>query len=45
MKSKTEIIGDIIGLLQSPISNVISGLQAQGSNLVGAIKTISEKEN
>lgn len=45
MKSKTEIIGDIIGLLQSPLSNVISGLQAQGSNLVGAVKTISEKEN
>lgn len=45
MKSKDEIIGDVIGLLLSPISNVVSALQAQGSNIVGAIKTISESEN
>ena len=43
MKSKEEVIGDIIGLLQSPMSNVVSGLQAQGSNIAGAIKEISEK--
>ena len=43
MKSKAEIIGDILGLLQAPLSNVVSGLQAQGSTLAGAIKTIAEK--
>ncbi len=44
MKSKEEVIGDIIGLLLSPISNIVGGLQSQGSNIAGAIKTISEKE-
>lgn len=44
MKSKEEVIGDIIGLLLSPISNIISGLQTQGSNLLGAVKTIADKE-
>lgn len=45
MKTKNEVIGDIIGLLLSPISTIVSALQAQGSNIVGAIKTIAEKEN
>lgn len=45
MKSKEEVIGDIIGLLLSPVSNVIGGLQSQGSNIAGAIKTIAEKED
>lgn len=44
LKSKDELIGDIAGLLLAPMTNVIGALQAQGSNLVGAIKTISEKE-
>lgn len=44
MKSKQEIIGDIIGLLLSPVSNVVSGLQAQGSNILGAVKQIADKE-
>lgn len=44
MKSKEEVIGDIVGLLMSPISNVIGGLQSQGSNIAGAVKTIAEKE-
>lgn len=44
MKSKDEMIGEIIGLLQAPLSNVVSGLQAQGSNIAGAIQTIAEKE-
>lgn len=43
MKSKNEIIGDVIGLLLSPITNVVGALNAQGSNLVGAVKTIAEK--
>ncbi|PWN06756.1 50S ribosomal protein L10 [Rhodohalobacter mucosus] len=43
MKSKNEVIGDIMGLLLSPITNVVSGLQAQGGNIAGAVKTIAEK--
>merc|ERR1711879_167915 len=43
LKTKNEVIGDILGLLMAPITNVVGGLQAQGSNLVGAVKTIAEK--
>ncbi len=43
MKSKNEIIGDIMGLLMAPLSNVVGALGSQGSNLVGAINTIAEK--
>lgn len=43
MKSKNEVIGDVIGLLLSPVSNVVSALQAQGSNIAGAVQTIAEK--
>tara|TARA_R100001143_G_C3361009_1_gene135774 strand:- start:20946 stop:21470 length:525 start_codon:yes stop_codon:yes gene_type:complete len=43
LKSKNEVIGDIIGLLMAPITNVVSGLQAQGGNIAGAIQTIAEK--
>lgn len=45
MKSKEEVIGDIIGLLLSPVSNIVGALQSQGSTLVGAIQTIADKEN
>lgn len=45
MKSKDEVLGDIIGLLLSPMSNVIGALQSQGTTIAGAIKTIAEKEN
>lgn len=45
MKSKSEIIGDIVGLLLSPASNIIGGLLAQGSNIAGAIKEIENKGN
>ena len=43
IKSKEEVIGDIIGLLQSPAKNVISGLKAGGGKLAGILKTLSEK--
>ena len=43
LKSKNEIIGDILGLLMAPMANVIGALTSQGSNLVGAVKTIAEK--
>ncbi len=44
IKSKEEVIGDIIGLLQSPAKNVVSALQSGGSKLSGILKTLSEKE-
>ena len=44
IKSKEELIGDIITLLQSPAKNVISALQSGGNKLSGIIKTLSEKE-
>lgn len=44
LKSKNELIGDIIGLLQSPVQNVISALQSSGGKLAGIVKTLSEKE-
>lgn len=43
LKSKNELIGEIIGLLQSPAKNVISGLQSGGNTLAGILKTLSEK--
>ena len=38
-----EVIGDIIGLLQSPAKNVVSALKSGGGKLAGIIKTLSEK--
>lgn len=43
IKSKDELIGDIISLLQSPAKNVISGLKGQGGKIVGILKTLSER--
>ncbi len=43
IKSKEEMIGEIIGLLQSPAKNVISGLKSGGGKLAGIIKTLSER--
>jgi large subunit ribosomal protein L10 len=44
IKSKNEVIGDVIALLQSPAKNVISALQSGGHKLSGILKTLSEKE-
>ena len=43
IKSKEEVIGDIVALLQSPAKNVISGLKSGGGKLAGILKTLSEK--
>lgn len=43
LKSKEELIGDIIGLLQSPAKNVISGLTSGGSKIAGILKTLEER--
>ncbi|MEQ9426380.1 MAG: 50S ribosomal protein L10 [Cyclobacteriaceae bacterium] len=44
LKSKDELIGEIIGLLQSPVNNVLSGLLSGKSKLAGIVKTLSERE-
>lgn len=44
IKSREELIGEIVGLLQSPAKNVISALKSGGSTLSGIVKTLSEKE-
>ncbi|PRX46251.1 50S ribosomal protein L10 [Salegentibacter salegens] len=44
IKSKEEVIGDIVGLLQSPAKNVISALKSGGGKISGILKTLSEKE-
>jgi len=43
MKSKSEVIGDIVGLLLAPVSNVVRALEAPGRNIAGAIETIAEE--
>ncbi|QSS96431.1 50S ribosomal protein L10 [Psychroflexus sp. ALD_RP9] len=43
IKSKEEVIGDIVTLLQSPAKNVISALKSGGSKLSGILETLSEK--
>ncbi len=45
IKSKDELVADIIALLQSPAKNVISSLQSGGNKLSGILKTLSEKES
>ena len=45
IKSREELIGDIIGMLQAPAQNVISALTSQGGGkIAGIVKTLSEKE-
>ena len=45
LKSKEELIGDIITLLQSPAKNVISSLQSGGNKLAGIISTLEKNKN
>ena len=42
IKSREELIGEVITLLQSPAKNVISALQSSGSTISGVLKTLSE---
>jgi large subunit ribosomal protein L10 len=44
IKSKEEMLGEVIGLLQSPAKNVISALQSGGSTIAGVVKTLQERE-
>ena len=44
IKSREELIGDIISLLQSPAKNVISALKSGGGKIAGIVKTLSERQ-
>ena len=43
IKSKNDLIADVIALLQSPMKNVISALQSGGQKLTGVLETLSER--
>ena len=46
IKSREELIGDIVGLLQSPAKNVISALQGNaGQKIAGIVKALEERNN
>jgi large subunit ribosomal protein L10 len=44
LKSKEELIGELIGLLQSPAKNLVSALQSGQNNLTGVLKTLAERD-
>jgi large subunit ribosomal protein L10 len=43
IKSKEEMLGELIGLLQSPAKNVVSGLKGAGGKIAGILKTLEER--
>lgn len=43
LKSKNELVGDIIALLQSPMRNVLGALQSGGNTISGLVKTLGER--
>ena len=43
IKSKNELLGDVIGLLQSPVKNVLSSLQSGGNTIHGVLETLSKR--
>ena len=43
LKSKEELLGELIALLQSPAKNVLSGLNGAGGKLAGILKTLEER--
>ena len=45
LKSKEELIGDILVLLQSPLQSVMSGLTGSGQTLSGLLKTLEERKS
>ena len=44
LKSKQELLGDLIGLLQSPAMNLISALQSGQNNITGVLKALESRE-
>ena len=45
LKSKDELIADVLALLRSPMNNLLNALQSGGFNLAGALMTLAEKES
>ena len=43
IKSKEELVGDVLGLLQSPMQSVVGALQSGGNTIAGVLKTLEEK--
>jgi large subunit ribosomal protein L10 len=43
IKSKNELVADVIALLQSPAKNVISALQSGKNKLAGIVKTLGDR--
>ena len=43
IKSKNEVIAEIVALLQSPVKNVVSALQSGGNTIHGVLKTLGER--
>jgi large subunit ribosomal protein L10 len=43
LKTKNELVGDVIFMLQSPAKNVISALKSGGSTIAGVLKTLEER--
>jgi len=43
LKSKEELLGELIGLLQSPAKNLVSALQSGQNNITGVLKTLGER--
>ncbi len=44
LKSRDELLGDILGLLAAPMANVVGALQSPGSTLAGALRAMSNEE-
>ena len=44
LKTKAELLGEVIGLLQSPMSNVLGALKSGGDTIGGIVKTLQERE-
>ena len=44
LKSKQDLLGELIGLLQSPARNLISALQSGGTTIAGLVKALEERE-
>jgi len=45
LKTKEELLGDLIGRLQAPIQNVVAMLQGAGQTIAGVLKTLSERNS
>lgn len=44
LKSKDEVLGDIVGLLMAPMSNIVGAIQSPASTLAGAVQVLAERE-